>query len=423
MYLQDVANAIKVCLMADVPVAQTGHKGIGKTEVVKDIATNWEDPYTGKKGLICVALYCATQEVTDLIGFPIKVWEKSGNAVVEGIKEEGRIITKWAPPEWWSKFYISPEEDAADKKYMEKMKEEGASEEEIMAFWNRPRFVVFLDEFKRAQRDVMQAMYPFVLSKTLHMYTAPRGTRVVIADNFAGAYDVREPDEALMSRFCHLEVEPNINSWHHWAVNHGISSKLINFLTSNPAFLMSVPQEMEKASISYKANPDPRAWTMIDRIEKFGRKAIAKLVPEVQSHIIHQVIVGIVGLAAAGHYREFSDTLVSFEDILAGKASVKKVLENLDKIEAEKYKEKLLIETSAILENAKYSEARSKNFRKFLIELDAKEKATAILQNVFTLKNQNQLEQKWVEDLIGDPAVMELINHLMAKNDPKGGQK
>ena len=37
MYINDVRLALKSCLVADVVPALTGHRGIGKTEIVKQL--------------------------------------------------------------------------------------------------------------------------------------------------------------------------------------------------------------------------------------------------------------------------------------------------------------------------------------------------------------------------------------------------
>jgi len=418
MYINDVQLALKACLVADVVPALTGHRGIGKTEIVKQLGKDWVDLFTGKKGIPVIPLYCATQEVTDLIGFPIKVWAKSGNPVVEGIKEEGEIITSWATPSWWPE--ADPEEEAKDREIIEKIKKEvdegKRPESDIWLFWNRPKFIIFLDEAKRAQRDVMQAMYPLVLTKQLHMHKLPRGSRIITADNFAGAYDVREPDEAFMSRFCHLEVEPEIKSWHQYATNNGVSSKVRNFLTSNPSYLIQVPQDFEESCTRYKPIPDPRSWDMVDRIGKYGGVALRDLPATMSDHIIRRCIVGCVGEAAAAEYMSFSDTTISFEDILKGKAEVKKALQKMsDDVERNKLKEKLQIEAGSTLQDRKYSKAESQALCKFLKELDSKDRTAAILQTVFTIKNNNKLDQKWIDDLMADPKVMIEIDHLMKK--------
>lgn len=419
MYLSDLKKAVTVCLWSDVVPDIQGHRGIGKTHIVHEIGNEWVDPYTKHQSLPVVALYCATQEVTDLIGFPTKVWESTGEPVIEGVapKDKGdRIVTSWAPPDWLSKLHKHCAQfEESDRKTLEKMKENGSSEEEIWLFWNRPKCIVFLDESKRAQRDVMQAMYPLILNKTLHTNELPRGARIVTADNFAGAYDVREPDEAFMSRFCHLEAEAQINVWHDWATKNGVASKVVNFLTSNPAFLISVPKDHEEASVKYVPQPDPRRWVAVSRVQTCGYKGLSKAAAEIQDHVIKQVVAGIVGTAACEQYWAFTDTTISFEDVLTGKVkSVKSALEKLkNDTERNKVREKLLIESQGTMKGRKFKKDEGECLKKLLIELGSKERATAMLQNIFILKNTGDLAQAWVDSLMEGKEMMELIKHLM----------
>lgn len=414
---------LEICFWADVTPEIQGHRGIGKTDLLQLIGDEWEDPFTKKKGIPLTALYLATQEVTDLIGFPMKVWEKSGTPVVEGIESpdglNDRIVMSWAEPCWWPK--IDLEVEARDKKMYAKMEADGASESELWLFWNRPKYILFLDEAKRAQRDVMQAMYPLVLSKKLHMNELPRGARIVTADNFAGAYDVREPDEAFMSRFCHIEIEAEINSWYSWAVEHEIFTKISSFLTSNPTFLISVPKDQEDSVVKYKPLPDPRSWAMVSRVEKFGHYGVRKTSPEVQRNVMNQVITGIIGLAASAAYSTFADTTISFQDILEGKASIKKALAGCkNDIERNKLGEKMLVESTAVMKNRKFSVKESENLKRFLVDLNQKDRATPILQTIFQLKNNGECDQKWIDTLMTGKEITGLIQYLLKQ---RGGIK
>lgn len=416
MDLIAVRRMLETCFWADITPEICGHRGIGKTDVLQLISDEWKDPFTKKKGIPLIALYLATQEVTDLIGFPIKVWEKSGTPVIDGVESpdgtNDRIVMSWAEPCWWPK--IDPEVEAQDKKIYAKMKEDGASESELWLFWNRPKFILFLDEAKRAQRDVMQAMYPLVLSKKLHMNKLPRGARIVTADNFAGAYDVREPDEAFMSRFCHIEVEAEINSWYSWAIDHNVFPKVTNFLTSNPTFLINVPKDHADSAIKYAPLPDPRSWAMVSRVEQFGHYGMSEASPEVRRHVMNQVIAGIVGLPAASAYGAFVDTTISFQDILEGKANIKKALADCkNNVERNKLGEKMLVEATTIIKNRKFSAEESENLKKFLVDLNQKERATAILQTIFQLKNNGECDQKWVDTLMQGGEIAHLIDHLL----------
>lgn len=422
MYLRELRKATTVCLWADVVPDIQGHRGIGKTEMVRQIGLEWKDPFTDFRGLPVVALYCATQEVTDLIGFPTKVWESTGKPVVEGIAPDNaddRIITSWAPPNWLTRLHRHCAQfEEQDRKTLEKMKEDGASEDEIWLFWNRPKCIVFLDESRRAQRDVMQAMYPLILNKTLHTHELPRGTRIITADNYTGAYDVREPDEAYMSRFCHLEAEADVSSWYDWSLNNDIHPKIGNFLAANPTFLLQVPEDQQEAVVKYVPQPDPRRWVAVSRIEKYGRAGVAKCGIKIGDSIIKQVLHGLVGIAATEQYWDFNDDVISIDDILAGKAELGKTFEKITgKVDREKLKEKLQLETPVALKDRRFNKKEAVRLAQFLLELDAKERVTAILQSLFILKNSGNLTQKWIDTILENNALIKTVGHLAARKN------
>lgn len=422
MFPKQLKKAVEVCVWADVVANIQGHKGVGKTSIVRQIGANWVDPYTKHKGLEVFVLYCATQEVTDLIGFPTKCWEKSGSPVIQGIpsKEEGdRVITSWAPPSWMTQLtqYCAQFEEN-DKKIRNKMEENpDTTPEDLWLFWNRPKAILFLDEVKRAQRDVIQALMPLVLSKTLFTHVLPRGTRIVTADNYAGLYDVREPDEAFMGRFCHLDLEPYFKDWYEWAKGEDVFPKVINFLTSNPTFLNQLPKNLQESTSDHKYTPlpDPRRWgDLINRVEKYGTKAVENIASGEAGLIIKMVIQGIVGIAAAEAYTGFSDTVVSLEDILKGKIKTSAALGRCkSETERNRLREKLQLEVSTVMKKRVFSAKEAANLNTFLVELDSKERAAAILQGLFIAKNNGDLSQQWVDTITNNKEVVKEIGHLL----------
>jgi hypothetical protein len=141
---------------------------------------------------------------------------------------------------------------------------------------------------------------------------------------------------------------------------------------------------------------------------------------DVQRHIIKQVIAGIIGTAATEQYWAFSDSVVSFEDVLTGKVKggIKTALERVkNDIERDKLKQKLQIEATAVMKNREFSEKEATNLKTFLVELGSKERATAVLQTLFMLKNQGELSHPWIDALMKGPEVMELIKHLMVQKN------
>lgn len=250
------------------------------------------------------------------------------------------------------------------------------------------------------------------------MEQMPRGTRVVTADNFAGAYDVREPDEAFMSRLCHITVENNINDWMEWAVEHDIHPKIRSFLGTNPAMLIHIPEDQKDASIKYEAIPDPRRYGgALNRLEKYGRYGLTKFTGDLVENAIKLAIQGIVGIPVAAAYWKHSDTTISMEDILMGKGTLKASLAKITKdVNKNKLLEKLQIECPPILKDRPFEKKEAVRLREFVTEI-SKERATGILQAIFVMKNSNDLDNKWVDELMKGKEVLEIIKHLINKKN------
>jgi hypothetical protein len=409
MKLNELEHVLKAAIAADVTLALVGHAGIGKTERVQDTAKDWVDYWTDEKGILSVSLYCSTQEVTDLIGFPIQIWRNSGNPVIKGVKEEGPIDTSWAKPNWLPA--EDPERDARDRKIMEKMKADGKSEEEITAFWNRPYFVLFLDELRRAPREVIQVMYPALTQKRLHTHMFPRGTRIVTADNPIGAYDTRDTDHAFQTRLCEINVEADASAWLIWAVEHNIHPKIRDFIASNPSMLHVLPEGLDKSVAHHTTLPDARKWgAAIDRIEKYAHYGLKGYPEDRIKHYKRVLFEGVVGRAVGGQYSEFTSSTISLIDILKGRASVKKALDTFKSLaDKNKLREKLLIEFAPIMKNREFEKKECDNLKKFFLELDAGDKVVAMFQELFNMQDTKQLNGRWTKELLNDKEVFDLF--------------
>lgn len=433
MHLNEVQRVASVCIYADVVPELVGFHGIGKTAIVKAIGRNWRDPWMTKEqkdpahelsGIPVFPLYCATQEITDLIGFPIKIWETTGVPVIDGTAPEvpgDRIGMDWAAPKWAVIARLHCEQfEESDKKIRDKMIKEGASIEEIWVFWHRPKYIVFCDEIKRASREVTMAMYPFILEKTLHMTQMPRGTRIVTADNFTGAYDVREPDAAFLSRLCHIQCDADAKTWHGWAVEHKITPRIRNFIAANQEMLMSVPANIKEASETPEVLPNPRAWEMIDRIEKYGKFGIPKVPIDLQETSCKLAVRGLVGMATAEAFWKFDDTLITADDILAGTKVLSKILKGIERsTEQNNIKEKLQFEILSIMKYRPFNKKESDRLRVFLLDLKSKERATGILQGIFQMKNAGDIAPEWVQTIMKGKELMDIIQHLIDKKKIK----
>jgi len=141
-----------------------GATGVGKTQAVEAFARSIQAE--------CVVLHLASQDPGDLLGLPTRD-EESGT-------------TKWLRPEWMPK-----ESDPG-------------------------KYVIFLDEFNRANKYVLDVMLPFLLTGAIGSHSIPSNTLVVAAANPGGGddYDVTEiDDKAMMSRLCHVALDANFTDW------------------------------------------------------------------------------------------------------------------------------------------------------------------------------------------------------------------
>lgn len=137
------------------------------------------------------------------------------------------------------------------------------------AHWCTPEFlpregkgILFLDELNAAPQLVQAACYQLVLDRKLGEYTLPDGWVVVAAGN-------RETDKAVTSRmpsalanrFVHLNFEVDLGDWTQWALNNGIKTEIIAFLRFRPGLLHNF-----NPSNGEKAFPSPRSWEFVSNL-------------------------------------------------------------------------------------------------------------------------------------------------------------
>jgi hypothetical protein len=241
-----------------------GHHGLGKTQVVKQVAD--------ALGIGFIPLYLSTQEIGDLIG----LLDKKGDGTVYHTRPE------WFPTEG-----------------------EG---------------IIFLDEFNRAHPEVLQAMLPFALDKTLHKHVLPPGWSIVCANNYSSNnYNTTDiSDSALISRFCHIDFKPTREEFIMFAEDKG-AELLAGFIRDHGNML---EEESKGEFDTSKMKPNRRAW--IDFVAKLEAE------PALENDRF-EVYSGLVGSAAAAAfltYKKHQEGVLDINKILKAYSSVRpKVLE------------------------------------------------------------------------------------------------
>jgi len=168
------------------PLFLWGPPGIGKSEVVKQVAT--------ERSIGLREIYLTQVEPTDVRGI---LWVKGNEAT-------------WLPPN------VLPRSG------------EG---------------ILFLDELPAALPAVQNAVHQLVCFRSIGEYRLPDGWFIVAAGN-------KEEDGAecflsapMANRFCHLEVKTSFAAWRKWAIKTEVNPAILAFLEKFPHRLLGKPTD------------------------------------------------------------------------------------------------------------------------------------------------------------------------------------
>jgi len=164
-----------------------GAPGIGKTNIVKDVAKELGAEMGKDVPVIIVTL--AQMQPYDLNGIPLLFAKEGGEQFVLPLDQRGQVGMDFAVPSW--------------------LPGEGDSDEGIL----------FFDEINRAEQDMLSAALTLLLDRKAQKYTMPSGWRVWAAGNRAMDGPVKPLEAAVATRFLggHVHLVPTINSWVEWA--------------------------------------------------------------------------------------------------------------------------------------------------------------------------------------------------------------
>lgn len=151
--------------------------------------------------------------------------------------------------------------------------------------------LLFLDELNAAPPLTQAACYQLVLDRALGEYTLPDGWVIVAAGNREsdGAVTHRMPT-ALKTRMAHLNAEVDVIDWCKWAVDSDIEPIVIAFIRFRPELLHAFDARAQTF-------PTPRTWAFVSRIVRAAMQ---------DKSVEFELIKGIVGEAAAIEFCAFA---------------------------------------------------------------------------------------------------------------------
>lgn len=224
MFAAGIVDFMKLAVQANLIPFVKGSPGIGKSDVVRQVAEHFN--------LKLIDFRLAQCDPTDLNGFPhtdektgrssykpMTVWPLKGDPLP--VREDGKQYDGW---------------------------------------------FIFFDELAAAAPAVQAAAYKILLDRQVGEYDLHPNVRMAAAGNLTTDNAVAEDmSTALQSRLVHATMEVSHIDWIKWATLNGIDARIISFMEWKPTML-------------YQFNPDhtddtfacPRTWAFVDKLFKAG---------------------------------------------------------------------------------------------------------------------------------------------------------
>lgn len=168
------------------------------------------------------------------------------------------------------------------------------------------RGIILFDEITAADRSLQVAAYELILDRRLgKLYSLPEGWLVVAAGNRTEDRAVAQTfSSALANRFCHLDVQADLESWCAWAVAKQLHPDVIGFVRFRPESFFCMKGAVEQGW------PSPRSWTRVASTLEYASCGL-------DDDTLSLMIQGLVGTAAATEFLAFRRWTKALPDIPA----------------------------------------------------------------------------------------------------------
>ena len=212
--LDKAASHITAFIKANVPVNLIGSPGVGKSDVIKQVAS--------ALNLKLIDFRLSTADPTDLSGLP---FVDNGRSVF--LPNEAFPIATDTIPDGYS------------------------------------GWLLFLDEISNAPMSVQAAAYKLILDRQVGMHDLHPSVKIVSAGNKIddGAAVTGEMSTALKSRMAHINIEMSLEAWMDWAMAHGVHHSITSFIKFKPSVLYQFDPKVDADTF-----PCPRTWGMVNSV-------------------------------------------------------------------------------------------------------------------------------------------------------------
>lgn len=187
--------------------------------------------------------------------------------------------------------------------------------QDLVHYTKGKRSLLNLDEFNRAEPQVLRSSLQLIENKRLHNHILPKvcGQETVIVaciNPASDGYQVDTLDPALLDRFLFIDVTVSPSEWIEWAKQANLPSVVTDFIAENHDKLHFVPEDGTKGT-------SPRSWeafaNYLDNIEQAGPDAYSTYA------------TGVLGSSTAARF-------ILFHQSYANNVNIKTITKDLKKI-------------------------------------------------------------------------------------------
>lgn len=167
-----------------------------------------------------------------------------------------------------------------------------------MAHWCPPAFlpregrgILFLDELVQAPPLVQSACMQLVLDRMIGDYRLPDGWHIIAAGNREGDKSgAHRMNKALANRFIHIDFDVDIDEWVKWAIDHEIHPEIIAWVRFRPEMFNN-----------FDPSKDDKAWCSSRTLEFLSHLIDTKPPQEIECDLY----AGSIGTVAATDFVGF----------------------------------------------------------------------------------------------------------------------
>jgi len=354
MNITDIKKVLPVLMRNKITALFWGPQGVGKTQTIQQVSKSMGEDFG------FVHLHLATQEVGDLTGL-----------LVHG--ENGTV--HHARPEW---------------------------------FPTSGRGIVFLDEINRATPDVIQSIFSFITSGTIHRHKLPEGWSIVAAANYNTAmFNVTDTnDSAFLSRFCHIDFQPTCQEFTNFAEKQEAWS-VAEFIRSHPELAdVQHKERLNQAQIT----PDRRSWLdMIARLEKEDEI-------ENQRYELYSGIVGAMAAATFMSFKTKAHDRLSGRDVLNTFPQVKRRVVEASNAKSQRFDllNGAVEEIMLMLPDTTLTTNQMNNFKDFLLTIPLE-------MNLKVFNRLHEVKWKQKNEILNNQEFVQLFKTLKVQGSEERG--